>query len=87
MLFPQSRDTSKLGRDVAIKILPRLFTSDPERLENHAAAVALHYMHYNFARIHKMLRVTPAMAADLAGVTCVESRRNRWLDRRSAAAA
>jgi len=29
-------------------------------------AVALHYMHYNFVRIHKSLRCTPAMAA---GVT------------------
>jgi hypothetical protein len=30
------------------------------------AAVALHFMHYNFARIHKTLRVTPAMEAGLA---------------------
>jgi len=35
-------------------------------LENHALSVALHYMHYNFCRIHKTLRVTAAMAA---GVT------------------
>ena len=28
--------------------------------------MALHYMHYNFARIHRTLRITPAMAA---GVT------------------
>ena len=34
--------------------------------ENHMHAVALHYMHYNFVRIHKSLRMTPAMAA---GVT------------------
>jgi len=32
-----------------------------KKLENHAAAVALHFMHSNFARIHKTLRVTPAM--------------------------
>jgi hypothetical protein len=31
-----------------------------------ALSVALHYMHYNFCRIHKTLRGTPAMAA---GVT------------------
>jgi hypothetical protein len=37
-----------------------------KKLENHALSVALHYMHYNFCRIHKTLRVTPAMAA---GVT------------------
>lgn len=33
---------------------------------NHAHAVALHMMYYNFARMHETLRVTPAMAA---GVT------------------
>jgi CrcB protein len=37
---------------------------DP-RLKNHSAAVALHYMHYNFVRIHRSLRVTPAMQAGL----------------------
>lgn len=34
--------------------------------ENHVAMVAIHFMHYNFARIHKSLRVTPAMAAGIA---------------------
>ncbi len=28
--------------------------------------IALHYMHYNFARIHKSLRVTPAMEAGVS---------------------
>lgn len=37
-----------------------------KEVENHAAAVALHFMHYNFCRIHQSLRVTPAQAA---GVT------------------
>ena len=37
-----------------------------KKLENHAYAVALHFMHYNFCRIHMSLDVTPAMAA---GVT------------------
>ena len=37
-----------------------------KKLENHAYAVALHFMHYNFCRIHSSLRVTPAMQA---GVT------------------
>ena len=34
-------------------------------LENHPAAVALHYIHYNFVRIHRTLRVTPAMESGL----------------------
>lgn len=36
------------------------------KVENHAHAVSLYFMHYNFVHIHKSLRVTPAMAA---GVT------------------
>jgi hypothetical protein len=35
-------------------------------VENHEAAIALHFMHYNFCRIHKTLRVTPAMKAGLS---------------------
>ena len=37
-----------------------------KKLDNHVAAIALHFMYYNFVRIHQTLRVTPAMAA---GVT------------------
>ena len=37
-----------------------------KKVENHAAAVALCAMHYNFARIHQTLRVTPAMQAGIA---------------------
>jgi hypothetical protein len=37
-----------------------------KKLENLQAAVALHFAHYNLVRLHKTLRITPAMAA---GVT------------------
>lgn len=37
-----------------------------KKLENHAAAVALYFMYYNFVRVHQTLRCTPAM---VAGVT------------------
>jgi len=34
------------------------------KIENHAAAVALNFFAYNFIKIHRTLRVTPAMAAN-----------------------
>jgi len=44
----------------------RLTNGFSKKVENHAHAVALHFMHYNFAKIHKTLRVTPAMAAGIS---------------------
>src|SRR5208282_5310364 len=44
----------------------RLTNAFSKKAENHIHAVALHFMFYNFCRIHKTLRITPAMAA---GVT------------------
>jgi hypothetical protein len=37
-----------------------------KKIENHEGAIALHYMHYNFALIHQTLRVTPAMEAGIS---------------------
>jgi IS1 family transposase len=44
----------------------RLTNAFSKKVENHACAVALHAMYYNFVRLHQTLRVSPAMAA---GVT------------------
>jgi hypothetical protein len=51
---------------MSMRRFTRLTNGFSKKVDNHKAAVALHFMHYNFARIHKTLRVTPAMEAGVA---------------------
>ena len=44
----------------------RLANAFSKKIENLAHNVAIHYMHYNFCRVHQTLRVTPAMQAKIA---------------------
>ena len=44
----------------------RLTNGHSKKIDNHRHAVALHYMFYNFCRIHQTLRCTPAMEAGLS---------------------
>lgn len=44
----------------------RLTNAFSKKIQNHEAAIALHHMHYNFARIQQILRVTPAMEAGIS---------------------
>jgi IS1 family transposase len=44
----------------------RLTNAFSKKAENHALMVSLHFMHYNFCRIHKTLRISPAMAAKVS---------------------
>ena len=46
--------------------LSRLTNAFSKKVENFKAAIALHYAYYNFVKIHKTLRCTPAMAAGIA---------------------
>jgi hypothetical protein len=51
---------------MTVRRFSRLTNAFSKKIENHIAAVALGYFAYNFIKIHRTLRTTPAMAA---GVT------------------
>jgi IS1 family transposase len=59
-------ERQNLTMRIGMRRFTRLTNDFSKKLENHAATIALHFMHYNFCRVHKTLRVTPAMEAGLA---------------------
>lgn len=68
---PQHISTSFVERQnltmrMQMRRFTRLTNAFSKKIDNHIAAISLHYLHYNFCRIHQTLRVTPAMAAGIA---------------------
>ena len=59
-------ERQNLTMRMSMRRFTRLTNAFSKKFENHAHAVALHFMYYNYCQIHKTLRVTPAMEAGLA---------------------
>jgi IS1 family transposase len=58
-------ERQNLTMRMSMRRFTRLTNGFSKKIENHAYSVAIHYMHYNFCRIHSSLRVTPAMEAGI----------------------
>jgi len=59
-------ERQNLSMRMSIRRFTRLTNAFSKKVENHAAAVALWFMYYNFCRVHQTLRVTPAMEAGIS---------------------
>jgi len=59
-------ERQNLSMRMSIRRFTRLTNAFSKKVENHAAAVAIWFMYYNFARVHQTLRCTPAMEAGIS---------------------
>jgi IS1 family transposase len=70
---PKAKDIStsfverqNLTMRMQMRRFTRLTNAFSKKIANHGHAVALHFLHYNFCRVHQSLRATPAMEAAIA---------------------
>jgi hypothetical protein len=66
LIFTSRSERNNLNVRIHNRRLTRLTNAFSKKVQNHAHSMALHFLYYNFVRIHQTLKVTPAMAA---GVT------------------
>ena len=59
-------ERQNLTMRMSMRRFTRLTNAFSRKVENLEAAVSLHFMWYNFGRVHQTLRVTPAMAAGVS---------------------
>ena len=59
-------ERQNLTMRMGMRRFTRLTNGFSKKVENHAAAIALHFMWYNFGRNHQTLKTTPAMAAGIS---------------------
>jgi len=59
-------ERQNLTMRMGMRRFTRLTNGFSNKLENHVHALSIYFMHYNFARVHQTLRVTPAMESGLA---------------------
>ena len=59
-------ERANLTMRMGMRRFTRLTNAFSKKCANLEHAVALHFMHYNFCRVHQTLRVTPAMAAGIS---------------------
>jgi cell fate regulator YaaT (PSP1 superfamily) len=56
-------ERSNLDIRMRTRRMTRLTNAFSKKVENHSHAMALHFLYYNFVRVHKTLRTSAAMAA------------------------
>lgn len=58
-------ERSNLSMRMGMRRFTRLTNAFSKKVENHAYAIAIYFMHYNFVHIHRTLKISPAMTTSV----------------------